>query len=188
MPLKLVWGITGAGDLLRETFDAMSAVKDTQDIEITAVLSNAGVKVVRWYKLSDELDAIASRVLKEEDANTPFIVGKLQTGLFDCFMVAPATANTVAKVVYGIADTIIANAVAQTNKTDVPIYVMPVDQREGTTTTILPGGKELELRIRSVDVANSRKLALVDGITTVSNPQEIAGVLEGCARRLAGGR
>src|SRR5660397_39890 len=158
MPLRLVWGITGSGDILPETFGAMSAVKDAQDVEITAVLSRAGVKVVRWYKLSEELDKRASHILKEEDSNTPFIVGKLQIGRFDCFVVAPATANSVAKIAHGIADTIITNAVAQTAKSDTPIYVLPVDQREGTTVTTRPGGERLELTIRAVDIRTYRQL------------------------------
>src|SRR5660398_303205 len=173
MPLRLVWGITGSGDILPETFSAMSAGKDSRAAEITAVLSRAGVKVVRWYKLSEELDKIASHILKEEDSNTPFIVGKLQTGRCDCSVVAPATANTVAKMACGVADSIITKAVAQANKTDMPLYVMPVDQAEGTTITTLPGVEKLELRIRSVDIDNSRKLASMDGITTLSSPQEI---------------
>jgi len=116
MTLKVAWGITGSGDLMPETVAAMSALSETQDVEITAVLSKAAVKVVRWYKLTEQVESFAKAVLIEEDANTPFIVGKLQIGRFDCFVVAPATANSVAKIAHGIADTIITNAVAQTAK------------------------------------------------------------------------
>lgn len=183
MSMKLVWGITGSGDLMPETFAAMAAVKEKEGLQITAVLSKAAVKVVRWYKLWDQLEAIAKDVLIEEDANTPFIVGRLQTGRFDCLLVAPLTANSAAKIAHGVADTIITNSVAQTNKTDVPIYVLPVDQREGTTVTTLPGGEKLELAIRPVDIENSRKLAALDGIRVLSGPQEIEGVLAECSRR-----
>jgi len=188
MPLRVAWGITGSGDQLAETFAAMSALSETEDVQITAVLSKAADKVVRWYRLRGQLDAIAGRVLIEKDANTPFIVGKLQTGGFDCLLVAPATANTVAKLVHGIADTIITNAVAQTGKTDVPIYVLPVDQREGVTVTTRPGGEELRLTIRAVDIENSRRLAGVEGIHVLSGPQEIGSALKGCPRRKSEGR
>jgi archaeoflavoprotein AfpA len=183
MPLRVAWGITGSGDLLPETFAVMSTLRETDDIDITAVLSQAGEKVVRWYKLRDQLDGIARRVFVEKDANTPFIVGPLQTGGFDCLLVAPATANTVAKLVYGIADTIITNAVAQTGKTDVPIFVLPVDQREGVTVTTRPGGEPLTLTIRAIDVENSRKLAAIEGIRVLPAPQEIVGALQACPRR-----
>lgn len=183
MTLKVVWGITGSGDLMPETFAAMSAVKEKGDVQVTAVLSMAAVKVVRWYKLWEQLETIAKDVLIEEDANTPFIVGRLQTGRFDCLLVAPLTANSAAKIACGVADTIITNAVAQTNKIDVPIFLMPVDQRPGTTVTTLPGGEKLELAIRPVDIENARKLAAMDGIVVLSGPQEIEGAVAGCSRR-----
>jgi archaeoflavoprotein AfpA len=183
MTLKVAWGITGSGDLLPETVAAMSALSETQDVEITAVLSKAAVKVVRWYKLTERVESFAKAVLIEKDANTPFIVGRLQIGRFDCFVVAPATANSVAKIAHGIADTIITNAVAQTAKSDTPIYVLPVDQREGTTVTTRPGGERLELAIRAVDIANSRALAEMEGIQVLAGPEEIADAMRECSRR-----
>lgn len=178
MSLRLVWGITGSGDLMPETVSAMSALHEKEDVLITAVVSKAAVKVLRWYKLWDQLETIAKDVLIEEDSNSPFIVGRLQTGRFDCLLVAPATANSTAKIAYGVADTIITNAVAQTNKTRTPILIMPVDQREGTTVTTLPGGEKLELKIRAVDIANSRRLAAMEGVQLLSHPREIEGVLK----------
>jgi len=59
---------------------------------------------------------ISKRVLVEVDANTPFIAGPLQVGRYHSLLIAPATANTVAKIVHGIADTLLTNAVAQTQK------------------------------------------------------------------------
>lgn len=183
MTLKLVWGITGSGDLMPETFAALSAVAERGDVQVTAVLSKAAVKVVRWYKLWDQLETVAKDVLIEEDANTPFIVGRLQTGRFDCLLVAPLTANSAAKIAHGIADTIITNSVAQTNKTNVPVYLLPVDQRPGTTVTTLPGGEKLELAIRQVDIENSRKLAAMEGVTVLAGTHEIEGALARCSPR-----
>ncbi len=173
MPTKIVWGITGSGDLITEVFAVMDELAQEKELEITAVLSKAAVKVVNWYKLKDKLNTLARKVLVEEDANTPFIVGPLQTGQFDCLLVAPATANTVAKVVNGIADTIITNAISQTNKTNIKIYILPVDQTKGTTITTLPGGKKLELTMRDIDVENTAKLRNMKGITTLANTEEI---------------
>ena len=179
MPLKIVWAITGSGDLISEVFEVMNELSQEKDLEITSVLSKAAIKVVNWYKLSDKLNSISKKVLVEEDANTPFIVGPLQTGQFDCLLVAPATANTVAKVVNGIADTIVTNAISQTNKTGVGIYILPVDQKKGRTITILPGGKKLELTMRHIDVENTDKLRNLKGITTLTNPGEIRTVVSG---------
>jgi len=177
VPLKIAWGITGAGDLILETFDVMSKLAKMKNVEITIVLSKAAGKVLKWYKLSEKLNEISSRIWIEEDANTPFIVGPLQTGKFNFFIIAPATANTVAKIVNGIADTMITNAVSQANKVDVDIYIIPVDQKKGRATTLLPDGKKLELKIRDVDVENANKLRNMSGICVLEKPDEIITVV-----------
>jgi archaeoflavoprotein AfpA len=178
MTLSVAWGITGAGDLLAETVGEMEAIVARRDAEVTVILSRAAVAVVRWYRLWDRLSGIAARsIVQEKDANTPFIVGKLQTGRYDRLVVAPATANSVAKIVQGIADTLVTNAVAQAVKVDVPVLVLPVDQREGTTTTVLPGGEKLELRIRAVDISNAGRLATMEGIRVLAAPGEIEAAL-----------
>lgn len=178
MPARIVWGITGSGDLISEVFAQMEGLAKEKDLEITAVQSKAAVKVLNWYKLTGRLKGIAKKVFEEEDANTPFIVGPLQTGQFDCLLVAPATANTVAKVVNGIADTLITNSISQTNKTSTAIYILPVDQKKGTTITTLPGGKRLELTMRDVDIENTNKLRNMAGIDVLSNPGEIKAVVQ----------
>lgn len=177
MPAKIVWGITGSGDLISEIVAVMEELAQEKELEITAVLSKAAVKVLNWYKLIDKLHGLAKKVFVEEDANTPFIVGPLQTGQFDCLLVAPATANTVAKVVNGIADTIITNAISQTNKTNIKIYILPVDQKKGTTITTLPGGKKLELTMRDIDIENTNKLRSMKGITILTSAGEINSVI-----------
>lgn len=177
MAFRVAWGITGAGDRLAETIAAMETLAATHRVEITVVLSKAAVMVVRWYKLQDRLESVATAVLTEKNANAPFIVGDLQTGLFDCLVVAPASANTVAKIVHGIADTVITNAVAQTAKTNVPIYVLPVDQQEGTTVTTLPDGSRLELKVRAVDAANAGALAAMQNISVIAEPHDIVAAL-----------
>ena len=178
MPSKIVWGITGSGDLISEIFEVMEEISKMNRLKITAVLSKAAVTVLKWYKLNDSLDRIADRILVEKDANTPFIVGPLQTGEYDALIVAPATANTVAKIVNGIADTIITNSVSQTNKTHVDIYILPVDQKMGTTTTILPGGKKLDLSMRDVDVENTNRLRKMKGIVVLEKPKEIKSIVD----------
>ncbi len=183
MTLKVVWGITGSGDQMTESVAAMAAVRESQDVELTAVLSKAAVKVVRWYKLWDEVERISRKVIVEEDANAPFIVGPMQIGRYDCFLVAPVTANTTAKVAHGIADTIITNAVAQVAKTDIPIFMLPVDQRPGKTVTTRPGGEKLELTIRAIDLENADRLRAMEGIHVLATPADIAGALRTCPER-----
>ncbi|MBW2368551.1 MAG: archaeoflavoprotein AfpA [Deltaproteobacteria bacterium] len=177
--MRIVWGITGAGDLLPEIVGVMQEVVERNNVVVTAVLSKPAVMVVKWYKLWHRLNDLTDDVLIEKDANTPFIVGPLQTGKYDRLLVAPATANSVAKIVTGIADTLITNAVSQTNKTRIPIYILPVDREMKTTTTVLPGGEKLALTMRLIDVENTSRLRKMKGITVLENQHEIKAVLMG---------
>ena len=146
-------------------------------------MSIAGVRVLRWYKLTETVEEIAKSVKIEKDANSPFITGPLQIGQYDCLLVAPATANSVAKIAHGIEDTMLTNAVGQTAKSTTPIYIMPVDLRPGTTVTMRPGGERLELKIRAIDVENTNKLRTMEGISVFESPSEIEGILRACAER-----
>lgn len=177
---KIAWGITGAGDLIKETLEAMKGLKGAYEgnVEIEVYLSKAGEQVLRFYRLGDELREGFDRVQVERDANTPFITGRLQLGRFDFLLLAPATSNTVAKLAHGISDTMLTNAAIQALKAYVPVYVMPVDYREGTVVTTLPSGKKLELRVRKEDADNVRKISGMDGVSTFERPEEIRGIFE----------
>jgi archaeoflavoprotein AfpA len=177
---RIAWGITGAGDQIKETLDVMKELKETYKgrVEIEVYLSKAGEQVLRFYRLEDELRDSFEQVQVERDANTPFITGRLQTGRFDFLLLAPATSNTVAKIAHGISDTMLTNGAIQALKAYVPVYVMPVDFKEGTVVTVLPNGKELELRVRKEDAENVQKISNMDGITTFEKPEEIRGLFE----------
>ena len=177
MSYKIVWGLSGSGDFISEIFKVMSELAKIEDLKITILLSKAAIKVVKWYGYWDKLKTISGNIVIEEDANTPFIHGPLQTGKYNCLLIAPATANTVGKIVNGIADTIITNAVAQTNKGNTDIFILPVDQNKGTTTTILPNGKKLELTMRDTDIENTNKLRNMKGIHVLEKPSEIKTVI-----------
>ena len=88
MAVRIVWGITGSGDRIAEVFEVMGELAGQKELEITAVLSKAAVKVVNWYKLKDKLDSISKKVFIEEDSNTPFIVGPLadRSSLTACWL------------------------------------------------------------------------------------------------------
>ena len=178
MSATILWGVTGAGDLIQETVGAMDELVRTMELKVAVSLSKAAVQVLKWYKLMHKLNGISDKVYVERDANTPFIVGPLQGGKYDCLLVAPATANTVAKIVTGIADTLITNAVAQANKAQIPVLILPVDHKRGTTTTTLPNGKKMALTMRDVDVENSNRLGRMSGIHTLKTPGEIKEVIE----------
>ena len=171
--VRIGWGITGCGDKIEQISSMMTDLKAKHLLNIDLYVSKSGEMVLKWYKLWDTLKNQFSQIQVEVNANTPFLAGKLQTGHYDIFLVAPTTANTVAKIANGIADTLITNAVSQAAKAMVPVYIYPVDSKKGKVETILPDGKLLRLHIRDVDVENVAKLRKMEHITVLENAEEI---------------
>ena len=174
---RIAWGITGSGDMIRETYDVMVDIKKKTDLEFMVFLSKEGETVLKWYRIWNEIQRDFNNFKTDAGPNSPFIAGPLQVGYYDLLLIAPTTANTVAKIVHGIADSLVTNVVSQTAKGDTPIYILPVDQVKGTVKTITPTGKTLELKMRNVDVSNSERLARMENITVLKSPEEIYDVI-----------
>jgi flavoprotein len=63
-------------------------------------------------------------------------------------------------------------------KSGVPVYIFPVDQKRGKLTTEIPGGGELIITMRDVDVENVERLRKMDGVTVLAHPDEFKKVIE----------
>lgn len=176
--VKIAWGITGCGDKIEEIAALMIDLKRQYDLKVDVYVSKNAVMVLKWYKLWDKLKDEFFELRTEVNSNAPFLVGKLQTGHYDMFIVAPVTANSTAKIACGISDTLLTNAVSQGAKARVPIYLYPPDNKPGELVTILPGGKNLTLYIREIDVENVDKIRRMKSITVLDNVQDIRRVIE----------
>lgn len=144
--MRIGFAFTGAGHLLRESVKL--AEKLAKDHEVTIFLSGAAEEVLNMYGLYDRVASLTGGKYRElaTDSNQKFsypITGRLSLGKYDLLIVSPATANTVSKIVYGIADTLVTNAVAQSGKGAVPVYMVPVDIHPGPIDTVLPSKMEL---------------------------------------------
>jgi archaeoflavoprotein AfpA len=170
---RMAWGITGSGDQMIETYSVLVDIKERTGVEAMVFLSKEGETVMKWYHLWDKIQTDFPNFKVDAGPNSPFIAGPLQMGHYDFLLIAPATANTVAKIVYGIADTLVTNTVSQTAKGKTPIFIMPVDQKRGTVKTAAPSGRAFELTMREVDITNSEKLAQMENITVLENPYDI---------------
>ena len=100
------------------------------------------------YGLYDRVVKLTGGKYRElaTDSNQKFsypITGRLSLGKYDLLIVSPATANTVSKIVCGIADTLVTNAVDQAGKGAVKTYMVPVDIHPGPVDTVLPSKMEL---------------------------------------------
>jgi dihydromethanopterin reductase (acceptor) len=109
---------------------------------ISAFLSAAGERVVRVYGLMPKLKKICSgghyRELVRETVNgsdSPFS-GRFFRKAYDLLIVSPASANTVAKVTSGISDSLVTNVIAQAEKGEVPIVIVPTDQERRVRTRL----------------------------------------------------
>jgi archaeoflavoprotein AfpA len=176
--MKIAWGITGSGDYLRESLDIIKEICKEYGVRIDIFLSREGEIVLKFYKYIQEVKDICTNTFTEKGPNIPFLSGKLQMGKYKAFIICPATANTAAKLAYGIADSLITNSAAQAMKVDVPVYIYPVDQKPGTVVTKLPDGRDLTIRIRDVDVKNVKILKDMQGITVLEEVEELKNVIK----------
>jgi archaeoflavoprotein AfpA len=177
---RIAWAITGAGDKIQEIIDVMKQVKKDYEglVEIHVFVSKAAEIVLKYYGLEADVKQNFARYMVELNSNSPFLAAWMQIHKYEFLLIAPASSNTVAKIAYGIGDTMVTNAVSMSLKSFVSVYAVPSDYEEKTVTTILPNGKEMKLRIRKEDAENTRRLERMDGMTVMDTPQKIPGIFK----------
>lgn len=146
--MKIGFGITGAGHLLLESVELLEKLMAKHDV--TVLLSAAGEEVLKMYGLFERVQTITGGyynelILEKEQKSSYPITGRFSLGKYDLLIVSPATSNTIGKIVNGIADTLITNAVAQAGKGHVQTIIIPVDLEFGDLETVLPSKLELDL-------------------------------------------
>ncbi|MFX1478525.1 MAG: flavoprotein [Promethearchaeota archaeon] len=174
---KLMWGITGTGYVLDECIDLMHELQEKHNVDLTVILSKEGAAVVKWYKKWLPLTEAVKKVKVEKTPNIPFYAGPLQIGKYDMFLACPVSANSVAKIVYGIADTLITNCVAQAIKGGMDVHIFPSDQDLEPIVTTRPDGSSLVLKIRDIEMENIERLKKMEGIIVVSEFSEIKDII-----------
>jgi len=177
---RVAWGITGAGDRIADYVQVMKELKKEYEdaVEIQVFVSKAGETVLKFYNLENEVKQDFPKFTVELNSNSPFLAAWMQTRKYEFLLIAPASSNTVAKIAYGIGDTMLTNAASMSLKAFVRVYIVPVDFEEKTVLTKLPNGKDMKLRIRREDVENVRRLELMDGMHVISDPQKIRDVFK----------
>jgi archaeoflavoprotein AfpA len=173
--IRIAWGITGAGDKIAEFIEVMKELKIqyADVIDIHVFLSKAAEQVLKYYSLETYLKENFRKVRTEINSNTPFLAAWMQIHKYSLLLIAPATSNTVAKIVNGIGDTLLTNAAIMSLKAFVPVHVVPTDYEEGTIFTKLPNGKEMKLRVRKEEVDQVKKLKQMEDMYVLEGPQKI---------------
>ena len=174
---KLMWGMTGTGYVLQESIDLMKELQENFNIDLTVILSKEGTAVIKWYKKWLALNEVVQKVKVEKTPNIPFYAGPLQLGNYDMFLVCPVSANSVAKIVYGIADSLITNCVAQAIKGGVMVHIFPSDQDLEPIVTSRPDGSPLVLKIRDIEIENIKRLKQMEGIIVIPEFSKIKDII-----------
>jgi archaeoflavoprotein AfpA len=174
-----MWGITGTGYLLDECIDLMKELQNEYNVDLTVILTKEGAAVVKWYKKWLSLTEAVKKVKIEKTPNIPFYAGPLQLGKYDFFLACPVSANSVAKIVHGIADTLVTNCIAQAIKGGMDVHIFPSDQDLEPITTSRPDGSPLVLKIRDIELENIEKLKKMEGIIIILNFSDIKEIILG---------
>jgi archaeoflavoprotein AfpA len=177
---RVAWGITGSGDRLTETIEEMKRLQKRYQSKarITIYPSKAGDQVLKFYGLFRSMKESFDKIRTEVNSNVPTLAVQLQSGKIEFLLIAPATSNTVAKLVNGIADTLLTNSAIMALKSFVPVYVMPCDFKEGVIITQLPDGSDMKIRVRQEDVKQTEKLAAMESVFILEKPEDIAQVFK----------
>lgn len=166
---RLAWALTGSGHYLRECLDLI-----TQRPDVDLFLSRAAGEVLAMYghdprRLRDRITCY-----RDTTASAP-PVGFFYHGRYRGLVIAPATSNTVAKMVSGISDTLVTNVYAQAGKCRIPSIVFACDT-EPAMETEAPEGRVM-VYPRRIDLENVDRLATFEHTTVVRRFDELMAAL-----------
>ena len=140
--------------------------------------SPAGLEVIKSYDLYNPILNSGFGLFYEKNAaSTP--ITRLYRGAYDLVVIAPATSNTVAKMVFGISDSLVTNLFTHAGKCQVPIIVLPCDPIEvkGELVSQTPTGNKVSVHVRPVDRDNAITLSKWEGVTLVNDPKQLREAL-----------
>ncbi len=155
--------------MLKDSVDVLKFIKK-EGHELSIYLSGAGEEVLRMYGLFNQVRSLVgegyyNELVLEKDQESSFpMTGRFSLGKYDLLVVSPTTSNTIGKIVNGIADTLVTNAVAQAGKGRVKTLIIPVDLEAGDLETVLPSKLELDL-CRHCDVCEAAEACPQQAIT-----------------------
>jgi dihydromethanopterin reductase (acceptor) len=167
---RLAWALTGSGHYLRECLELMQSRTD-----VDLFLSRAAAEVLPMYGI--DLRALRERITCYRDTTASASpVGLFYRGWYERLVIAPATSNTVAKMVCGVADTLVTNIYAQAGKCRIPSIVFACDT-EPVMETEAPGGYVM-VYPRRIDLENVERLRAFEHTTVIERFDKLAAALE----------
>jgi dihydromethanopterin reductase (acceptor) len=153
---RLAWAITGSGHYLRESLSILQTLENT-DI----FLSRAAAEIIRQYGFQAQLEATGHKIYQDKTASS-VPVEMFYGGKYHTLVISPATSNTIAKMAYGISDSLVTNLFAQAGKTRVHSIVFACDTapelESGFIESEAPRDNMVKVYPRQIDLENVAKL------------------------------
>ena len=159
---RIAWCITGSGHYLKESIEIILTLKN-----VDLFLSKAGEEVLKWYDYSlEDFKSKGIKVFKDITASSA-PVSLLYEGVYKLIIVSPTTSNTIAKMSYGLSDSLITNMFAQAGKCKIHSIVFACDT-EPTVITQAPK-KSVTLYPRDIELENYEKLKKFKNVDVVDD-------------------
>lgn len=162
MDKKLAWAITGSGHYLRETLQVLASIKN-----VDVFLSSAAAEIIRQYGFQKQLDALPHRIFFDKTASS-VPVEFFYEGKYHSLVISPATSNTIAKMAYGISDSLVTNLYAQAGKTRVKSIIFACDTAPELYSEA-PKENMVKVYPRQIDLDNVEKLKKFESTTIVAS-------------------
>ena len=166
---RLAWALTGSGHYLRE---CLELIRERPDVDL--FLSRAAAEVLAMYGHDPRRLRERITCYRDTTASAP-PVAFFYHGRYERLVIAPATSNTVAKMVWGISDTLVTNIYAQAGKCRIPSIVFACDT-EPVMETEAPGGQVM-VYPRRIDLENVDRLGTFEHTTVVRRFDELVAAL-----------
>lgn len=159
---RLAWAITGSGHYLRESLAILASLQD-----VDVFLSSAAAEIIKQYGFQAQLDATGHRVFHDKTASS-VPVEFFYEGKYHTLVISPVTSNTIAKMAYGISDSLVTNLYAQAGKTRVPSIVFACDTAPEVKSEA-PKENMVMVYPREIDLDNIQKLTQFEATEIVAS-------------------
>ncbi|MCB1789524.1 MAG: flavoprotein [Gammaproteobacteria bacterium] len=166
---RIAWAITGSGHYIKE---CLALAEQLSNVDL--FLSAAGAEVLQAYGHPVKALKERFRIFRDTAASAP-PVGLFYEGVYDLLVIAPATSNSVAKMVWGISDSLVTNVYAQAGKCRVPSIVFACDVAPELDTEA-PSGM-VKVYPRRIDLANTDRLREFEYTQVVASLDELDAAL-----------
>ena len=167
---RWAWVLTGSGHFFDESLAILRGLGDCD-----VFLSKAAEEVLRMYKHRGEIFPPTTVVYRDTTASAA-PVGQFYKGLYHTLVMAPVSSNTIAKMVFGISDTLVTNVYAQAGKCRVPSIVFACDTAPELETKAPKG--MVKVYPRRIDLENAARLREFEATTVVESMADLERAIE----------